>query len=180
MDRERLFELLEIDDPADLDYFEQFAELIECDEYIDSELFAEALSGIRAESAGEITENYMEELSKHLPDNGDDLFALVDQIEDRLLMLAADIDDDPSARSRFAEELFRFREWYNDPDGAKVDGKPCSIRDAVTSAREEKLGAEKKSYDFSASLGYELKELSMGLGSYRKVDVVDDPEEEGL
>ena len=176
--REELFDLLEIDSPADFDYFEQFADLMETDGDIDEELFYEVLSEVRAASLGEIIENYLEEIGKHLPDGVDDIFTLVDGIEDRLLLLAQGIDHDPSARRALAEELHRFREWYLDPGGALVDGEASSIRDAVTSAREEKLGAAPRRYDFSASLGYELRELSMSLGSYEKIDTGSGEDEE--
>ncbi len=39
MDKETLFRLLEIDTPADLEYFEQLAELIESEEDIPFDLF---------------------------------------------------------------------------------------------------------------------------------------------
>lgn len=179
MTREELYRLLEIDSPADLDYFEQFADLMETEGEIDEELFREVFSEVSAVSLGEIIENYLEEIGKYLPDGTDDLFTLVDRIEDRLLLLAQGIDSDRTSRAALTDELYRFREWFLDPEGASVDGESCSLRDAVTSVREEKLGAAPRRYDLSASLGYELDELSMSLGSFERIDTGSDEDEDG-
>ena len=62
MTKEELYDLLEIDTPADLEYFEQMADLLETEEEISRDLFRHALSEIRAENAGEFAENYVGEL----------------------------------------------------------------------------------------------------------------------
>ena len=103
MNREELYRLLEIDSPADFDYFEQFADLVETEGDIDEELFCEVLSEVSAASLGEIIENYLEEIGRFLPDGTDDLFTLVDRIEDRLLLLAQGIDHDQFARRSLSE-----------------------------------------------------------------------------
>ena len=50
MTKEELYDLLEIDTPADLEYFEQMADLLETEEEISRDLFRHALSEIRAEN----------------------------------------------------------------------------------------------------------------------------------
>ena len=178
MNKTELYKLLDLDSPADFDYFEQFADLLECDEEIDYDLFYEVLSKISAESAGDITENYFEEISRNLPDNGEDLFSIIDMIEDRLLLLAQTMDESSKDRSSFINELFRFREWYTNPTGALVDDEYCAIRDAVTMSREEKLGGPVHSYNFSESTGYQLEELSYSIGNYNRIDIVEPEESE--
>ena len=45
MDKEKLYEMLDIDTPADFQYFEDLAELLECDEEIEEQV--EDIAGIR-------------------------------------------------------------------------------------------------------------------------------------
>ncbi|MBQ1888002.1 MAG: hypothetical protein II166_04945 [Firmicutes bacterium] len=182
MNREQLYKMLEIDTPADLEYFEQVADLIECGEYIPEELFSEVLSGIRAEDAGEIAENYIEEISNALPEDSDDMAELLENIQSRLMLLAEGIET-KEGRRKFTDELYRFRQWYTEPFGVSLDGHPASFLEAVTASRLEKLGhGGNHTYDLENRLGYELDELTMDLGRFSPIDVADygdeeDPEE---
>ncbi len=176
MNRDSLYKLLEIDTPADLQYFEQVAELMECGEDIPFELFLDALSGIRAEDAGEIAEHYIEEISEALPEGSDDMFELLENIQNKLMLLAEDIENSEVRRS-FAEELYKFRTWYTEPFGASLDGNPASMMEAVTAARLEKLGQGSHRYNFDNRLGYDLEELSMNLGSFSPIDLVGSEDE---
>ena len=53
-----------------------------------------------------------------------------------------------------------------------VDGKKCSVMDAVYTNRAEKMGGKTHSYDFPGETEYEQSELVMNLGSFEKIDVV--------
>ena len=46
MDRERLYEILDIEEPAEFDYFENIAALLECDENIGYEELYERISTV--------------------------------------------------------------------------------------------------------------------------------------
>ncbi len=173
MTLKELYEKLEMEGPGDFEYFEQLADLIECEEDIPFDLFYSALSQVSGETMTELTGNYMEEISEALPDDLDDLFSLIDSIQQRLLLLADSLEN-PENRRSFAEELYKFRKWYRDPELALVDGRRTSVLDAVACAREESLGGPEREYDLSAALDYDLKELSASLGTYSKVDVVED------
>ncbi len=166
-----LYKALEMESPADLDYFEQLADLMEMDEDIPFDLFYVVLSGLDPEKAGELIENYFEDLTEAAPDDENELVSIIDSVEQNLLLLAADLDQDEARRS-FAEQLHKFRGWFKAEGKASIDGKPASIFEAVTAAREEKLGGAAHTLDFSEGLDYELDDASYGLGSYRTVDVV--------
>lgn len=174
-----LFEMLDMDTPADFEYFEQFADLMESEEDIPFDLFYSVISEASPETMTELTGNYMEDLSNALPDDYDDLFTIVDSVQQRLLLLCENLDDSDSRRD-YANELYRFRRWYHREDGAFVDGKPCCVMDAAARARSEKFSGTEHVYDFSPSLGYELEDLSVGLGSFREINLVEseEPEEE--
>ena len=46
MDKEKLYEMLDIDTPADFQYFEDLAELLECEEEIEEQALAELLEEV--------------------------------------------------------------------------------------------------------------------------------------
>lgn len=173
----KLFALLEMESAEELEYFEQFADLMEMDEELSFDLFYAALSGLNAETAGELAENYFEELAGALPDDENDMASLVDSVEQNLLLLASDIDQDEVRRS-FAQQLYKFRTWYKDPVGAEVDGMAVSPFQAVVQAREDKLSGTSHSISFSGCSDYDLDDASYGLGRYEKVDVVNTGGEE--
>ena len=165
-----LYEKLEIETPKELEYFEQFADLIEMPEKLEFDLFYIVLSELDAETAGELTENYFEDLINAVPDEENELVSLLDSIEQNLLSLAEGIENDDNRRS-FAQQLYRFRNWYTDGGGALADGIPMSILDAVFTAREGKLTGEDHSFDFSRALDYKLDDAQYGIGAIKKIDI---------
>ena len=179
MTKDELFDLLEIDTPADLEYFEQLAELLESEEEIPFDLFYIALSEISPENASELLENYFKELEGSIPEGADELESLADTLKDQLLSYAEGIEDADTRRD-LAQELFKFREWYHDAEGAEVDGKQCSVMDALYEYRAEGFAGANHTYDFPGALKYELEEFTLKLGSFEKVDVVggSEPEED--
>ena len=86
-----LYKALEMDGPEDLDYFEQFADLMEMDGDIPFDLFYMALSGLKPDTAGDLVENYFEDLTGAAPDEENDLVSIIDSVEQNLLLLAAAI-----------------------------------------------------------------------------------------
>ncbi len=163
MTTKELYDLLEIDSPADFQYFEQLAELLETSQEISEEQFMDVLSQADSQTMTELVENYFNELTAHLPDESQELFSLVDSIQQRLMLLADGMDDSGFRRD-FAEELWKFKDWYTDQIKVLVDNEYYSVFEAVTLRREEKLGGEKHRYNFDEALDYQLEELSMNLG----------------
>ena len=175
-----LYEMLDMDSPADFEYFEQFADLMESEEDIPFDLFYSVISEASPETMTELTGNYMEDLSNSLPDQFEDLFTIVDSVQQRLLLLCENLDSGSSRRD-YANELYRFREWYHKADGASVDGAACCVMDAAAGARSEKFSGTEHTYDFTPSLSYDLDDLSVDLGSFSKIDLLktEEAEEEG-
>lgn len=165
MSRDELLERLDMDSPEDFGYFEQFAELVECDDEIDFDDFYYAISAAETDTVAEINENYFTELEKGFPDDCDDLLEILQEIWNNLKLLCADIDD-PAYRREYADQLFKFHELYTKPDGASVDGRVCSVMEAVAENRAAKIDNVKHSYDFGNSLDYEPDYISMRLGEY--------------
>ena len=173
MTLEKLYKLLELDTPADLEYFEQFADLMEMDEDVPFDLFYMALSGVSPENAGELVENYFEDLSNAAPEDENDLVLLIDSLEENLMHLAEDLDDGDARRS-FAEQLYRFREWYKAPGGAEIDGESTSVFEALLQARADAISGESHELSFLSTDDFKMADASYGLGRFSKIDIVND------
>jgi len=170
MERIELMDMLDMDELYDFEYFEQLADLLECEEDIPFELFFEVISEAGSEVMSELIELYMEELSDNIPDSSAELFTIVETIKQRLLLLTETLQEEETKRT-FAEELYRFRQWYTDTHGATANEEPCSILQAVTLRRAENLGGEKMRYGFENSLDYPMEEISIGIGAFEKIEL---------
>lgn len=107
MDRERLYEILDIEEPAGFDYFENIAALLECDENIGYEELYGLLQEVDKETLSMLIDNYFEELSDFLPEDDADFYLKIDQIRRSLVGLAQSSDDE-NVLGSLAEELDRF------------------------------------------------------------------------
>jgi len=178
MNKKDLYNLVDIDTPSDFAYFEQMADLMETEDYISEEDFSLVLSEVDGETASDLVENYFEDLTNAVPDEENDIVSLIDSVKQNLLLCTQNLDD-VNVRADFSSQLFYFYQWFHNKGNASVDGKPCSIFAAVTEHRAEKLGFEEHRYDFSAgSVNYELEDISLNLGAYSKVDILNDKVEE--
>jgi hypothetical protein len=177
MTLEKLYKLLEMDGPEDMEYFEQFADLMDMDEDVPFDLFYMALSGVKPENAGELAENYFEDLSNAAPEDENDLVLLLDSLEENLMHLAEDIDD-ADARRSFAEQLYKFREWYKAPGGAEIDGEKASVFEALLQARSDAISGETHELAFLSTDDYKLEDASYGLGKFSKIDIAADGTED--
>lgn len=172
MTREELFALIDIEDPSELEYFEQLADLMETEEKIEFDDLFTAISQVSAMTMGEFAENYFDEMLKALPDNAEDINSVISSIQQRFTMLSEDLDVGGSHEA-LAEEIERFRAWYHDPSFAEIDGKPVSVFAAIVECRADKLQNLEHEYEFANALDYPLEELTMNLGAFRKIDVVE-------
>ena len=167
MNREDLFELLDMDTPEDFGYFEQFAELLETEETVEFDDFYSAISAVSAQELSEINKNYFDDISKEFPDGCDDFLEVFESIKTNLENLVTETDD-ASYRREYAENLYKFKEMYTKQDGAKVDGRACTVMEALATAREGKMENVAHSFDFEGSLDYEPDYISMRLGGYEE------------
>ncbi len=167
MTRDELFELLEMDTAEDFGYFEQFAELLECEDDIEYDDFYEAISKVDAQTLAEINENYFTEMEKAFPDDCDDFYAVMQPVWDNLRLLARDLDDE-TYRREYANQLYKFRNMYTNPEGASVDGESCSVMEALAESRASKIDNAKHSYDFENSLDFTPDYISMRLGGFEE------------
>ncbi len=167
MTREELFELLELDTAEDFGYFEQFAELVECEDEVGYDDFYEALSKVDTNTLAEINENYFTEIEKAFPEDCDDFYEVMQSIWDNLKLLVKDADDE-TYRREYANQLYRFHEMYTDPEGASIDGASCSVMEAIAENRASKIDNSKHVFDFENSLDFVPDYISMRLGGFEE------------
>jgi len=193
MDFDELMELLEIESPSEFVYFEQFAELIESDADIPLETFTELFSEIESGILSELTESYFEDLLKFVPDDETELYTLLETIGTTMSSLAAGVDQE-DAEHVYAEEFFKFRNWYLYDGRVLCEDRTAnteveySVMEALTNYRLQSLGDGDYSYDFSEALDYPLDEYivslatlttdSYGDGDEDEDDYLDDEEED--
>ena len=166
MSYEELLEYLDIESAEEFIYFEAMADLIESDEYFEQELLYRLFDGADNASVSEILHDWFEELFNGLPDDSGEIFSLLQQINMCLEGLIMNAEDEGELR-RFTDEFCRFRNWFSIESDVELlpeaGGEPrhqC-LRDAVTTARIEKLDGEKFRYNFEDALEYELDSYTM-------------------
>lgn len=166
MDRERLYEILDIEEPAEFDYFENMAALLECEENIEYDELYGLLHEVDKENLAMLIDNYFEEISDFMPEDDADFYLKIDQIRRSLVGLAKGSDDE-NVLGGLTEELDRFRRWYSaesevlckDIETGKEE--VYSLRDALALSRLEKLDGDKYSYDFDRCRDYDLDDYVM-------------------
>lgn len=161
MNLEELLEYLDLDDGSEFEYFEAMADLVESEDYIDSDAVYGLFEKADMTVVEELLNDYFEDILDGLPDDSGEIFALLHQIKLSLTGLAAAAGEEEELR-RFTDEFCRFRDWYS--HGSEVRMMPEdggeelyeTVRDAITASRVESLGGEKYRYDFENALDYEL------------------------
>ncbi len=187
MDLNELFEIVDIESAEDFKYFDNFAALMESDDYIPAEVMYELFAEVDTDVLSELTDNYFEDIMEGVPEEEAELFTLLDNIK-RVLKGYAENTDDERSIVLFTDEVSRFRNWYNfDTDvecQSRKDGstRTVPVREALVLYRIEKLRADEYMYDFSECLDYPLDEYVVSFTSDADRDTGYEPgnEEEEL
>ena len=187
MDLNELFEIVDIESAEDFKYFDNFAALMESDDYIPAEVMNELFAEVDTDVLSELTDNYFEDIMEGVPEEEAELFTLLDNIK-RVLKGYAENTDDERSIVLFTDEVSRFRNWYNfDTDvecQSRKDGstRTVPVREALVLYRIEKLRADEYMYDFSECLDYPLDEYVVSFTSDADGDTGYEPgnEEEEL
>ena len=187
MDLNELFEIVDIESAEDFKYFDNFAALMESDDYIPAEVMYELFAEVDTDVLSELTDNYFEDIMEGVPEEEAELFTLLDNIK-RVLKGYAENTDDERSIVLFTDEVSRFRNWYNfDTDvecQSRKDGstRTVPVREALVLYRIEKLRADEYMYDFSQCLDYPLDEYVVSFTSDAEGDTGYEPgnEEEEL
>ncbi len=173
MDKESLYDLLDMESGDDFQYFENMAELLETDEEIDEDVMYELLEDVDLTAFAELTENYFDQLEEAIPDDETNFYTLVENIKRIISGLADDASsqDDSGSQSdmlvRLASEIVKFRTWYNETENVECvneetgESQMLPVRDALVLDRAEKLGGSGYDLSFERAEEYDLDDFVM-------------------
>lgn len=185
-----LTEYLEIENGSQLQYFEEIADLIESDEYIEHEALQTLFSEVDRDITASLLDDYFNDITGGLPEEHSDMFSLLDQIRMELTGLIRNIsEDDPDPFFHFTDRFYRFRNWYvYDTEVSVLERDAASsgtsrereyvqsVRDALATARAAKLSGEEYAFDFSSALDYDIDYYAMSFSDL--IESADDSDEE--
>lgn len=168
MNREELYEKLDIETGEDFQYFENFADLAESGEEIDEDALYGLFDDIDMKTFAELAESFFYEMEDSIPDDQNDLVMLAENMKRCLVGLSEAVErGEDNALLKLCDEFERFRRWYSAEPLAEYEDTesgetfPCTVRDALTNARVERIGGERYQYDFSKALDYVIDEYAM-------------------
>ena len=166
LNKEKLYELLDIEQPEDFEYFENIAALLECEEEIEEEALSQLIKDLDKDTLAELIYGYFEEIMDFIPDDALDLYTLLEHIKFSLIGMASQSRQE-NVLVNLTDEINRFRKWYSAESQVyctsytgEEDGS-VPLRDALVLARAEKLMGGNYDYDFSLCLDYPLQEYMM-------------------
>ena len=167
MEPDELLALLDIESPSEIKYFEQFADLIEEEQYIPLDTLIFFFESADSDTVAELIDGYFEETLNSVPDNENELYTLLTNICTTLKALA--VSGEVDAARVFSEEFYKFRSWYmfenrvlciEPGEGVEREVSPF---EALTNYRAGCLTDEEFELDFSESLDYPLDEYIVSL-----------------
>lgn len=171
MRKEELFELVDIEEGSEFEYFENYEALMDSDEEIECDELYMLLSEVELTVFSELTESWFYDIMENIPQDHIDLYNLLTVIRRNLIGLAqaAESEGDDSDVLRLSEEVEKFRNWYSIEDYAAYDDENgqtryIPVRDALASVRAAKFGGEEHEFDFSNAMEYEIEEYIMTYG----------------
>ena len=170
MDYNELMDYLDLEDPTEFIYFEAMADLIECDEPVEQEAVQRLFDGADKEMIAQLLDDYFEEILDALPEDSGEVFSMLHQIKLSLIGIAGNCEDDSDIR-RLADSFIRFRDWYCYDSVVSLspmhEGRDLkqSLRDAITTARIEKLDGTAYRYDFTGAQDYPLDSYEVSLAA---------------
>jgi hypothetical protein len=189
MKLEELLNILDIEGPEEFVFFENFADLIECEEEVEYDALYSLIKGVNMLTLGEFIETYFDDVLEGIPEeDGIDAYTFIISVKMMLLGLAESIamaeeDEERDELPIFVEELFKFRNWFTRDSIVHMSKEndqtiiSVPLLEAIISYRIEKLNEEHYSYDFENCVPYEIDEYIVSY-STAMADIEDEVEEE--
>ena len=150
MKLENWLEKLEMESLEDMAYLDAFCSVMEADEALPEEIFHQLFSGVTEEEIREMMDQYLEEVMSGISEDCIDFYSFLSSYRRSFKgMVNYLIRED--RRERVVGELFRFREWYRDPEAVlctDLDDErefAASVCESLILGRMEKLAESRYS-----------------------------------
>ena len=163
MKLENWLEKLEMESLEDMAYLDAFCSVMEADEALPEEIFHQLFSGVTDEEIREMMDQYLEEVMSGISEDCIDFYSFLSSYRRSFKgMVNYLIRED--RRERVVGELFRFREWYRDPEAVlctDLDDErefAASVCESLILGRMEKLAEGNFRFDFSGAMDMEFDE----------------------
>lgn len=153
MDRERLFEKLDIDKPEDFKFYENFEALMEEDEHVEEEHMREIFEAADLEMISDHINSFFESFSSNIPEDETELAIILETFKNNISS-AASSGKTHDSLAGLASEIYRFRRWYALEHNAfnEGSGTDLSVRDARYDILAAKLLGEDINIDFGRAI----------------------------
>ena len=170
MKLEELLEILDIEEPEEFVFYENFADLIEYEGEITYDALFSLIKKVDMVNLGEFIETYLEDVLEGIPEeDGIDAYTFIVSVKMMLTGLAESIataeeDEERDELPIFVEELYKFRNWFirdSIVHMSKENDKTIisvPLLEAIISYRIEKLNEDRYSYNFEDCVPYEIDE----------------------
>lgn len=169
MNRDELYQILDIVAPEEFEYYENLAALLEADEVIDVQLILELIKELDMESFADMFDSYFEEWNKSIPDELAELYVTVDTAKRSIM---GNFNDDMTEDDylSLASAIYDFRRWYViTPHVIDNDtGEEINVRYARYNLSASRYTGETCNYNFNGAYEYEGDSYSMKLS-----DIID-------
>nr|WP_314630096.1 hypothetical protein [uncultured Mogibacterium sp.] len=164
MNKDELYQILDIVAPEEFEYYENLAALLEADEIIDAKLILELIKKLDIESLVDMFDSYFEEWNKSIPDDLAELYVTVDTAK-RSIMGHFNEEMTDEDYSSLANAIYDFRRWYvTTPHVVDNDtGEEINVRDARYNLSASRYTGEICNYNFNEAYKYEGDSYSMRL-----------------
>lgn len=173
MNKDKLYEMLNIESGIEFEYFENMSDLLECDEYIDADAIFVLIEESDIKVVKGLFETYFEDITESVPDEESELSALMEMMK-MAFMGICDNGGNALTYDRLSEEIVKFREWFVFEDKVKKGDTMLNVRDALTNCRFNSLSGSKDRFDFSEALEYEIDEYAV---SFEDTEEIEEDEE---
>lgn len=190
MKLEELLEILDIDEPEEFTFYENFADLIEYEGDIKYDALYALIKRVDLVSLGEFIETYLDDVLEGIPEeDGIDAYTFITSVKMTLLGLVESIataeeDEERDEMPVFVEELYKFRNWFTRESVVHIthlkDEKMLTVTllEAITAYRIEKLNEDEYSYNFEDCIPYEIDEYMVSFASAMSEMEEEEDEEE--
>ncbi len=184
MTKEELLQILDIEHGREFTYYENLAELLECEKEIGADAIYEVLSEAELSVFAEIVESYFYDIMERMPDDDVDIYNIFEAVKRNLVALAELStgkemglvqDENGNSLIKLAEELDDFHRYYALTENCIVTDREKgisenkSLRDVISDHRLALLDNRELEFDLDGAKDYEIDEFIIGIN-----DLVDE------